>query len=83
MTGRDGNLYQVDIDSYPPMSRPGAMIKSVEREAILGVYSGKNRWLGALVLFANTIFGRLLFLLIPVILLFYHRPITKKLLKQI
>lgn len=83
VTGRDGNLYQVDIDSYPPMSRPGAMIKSVEREAILGVYSGKNRWLGALVLFANTIFGRLLFLLIPVILLFYHRPITKKLLKQI
>lgn len=81
--GREGDLYRVDIDNYPPMSQPGAMLKSVKEESLLGVYSGRNRWLGALILFANTIFGRLLFLLIPVILLFYHRPITEKILKQI
>ncbi|NMA91678.1 MAG: S26 family signal peptidase [Firmicutes bacterium] len=76
--GIEKGLYRVDIDNYPPLSETGAMIKTVDREAIRGIYSGRNRWLGALILFANTIFGRLLFLLIPAILLFYHRPITER-----
>ncbi len=75
----EGTLFQADIDYYPPLSQPGSMIKEVKREAILGVYSGRNRWLGALILFANTIFGRLLFLLTPAILLFYHKTIAEKL----
>lgn len=82
VTAKKGELYEVDIDHYPPMAQPGAMIKEVEREAIIGVYSGRNRWLGALILFANTLFGRLLFLLIPAILLFYHRPLTDRLFKR-
>lgn len=77
--GGEGTLFQADIDYYPPLSQPGAMIKEVKREAIFGVYSGRNRWLGALILFANTIFGRLLFLLAPAILLFYHKTIADKL----
>jgi len=72
---RKGNEFKVDIDNYPPMSQPGAMIKTVPRQAVHGVYSGRNRWLGALILFANTIIGRLLFLLLPAVLLFYNRQI--------
>jgi hypothetical protein len=58
------------------MSQRGAMLKTVARQAVHGVYSGRSRWLGALILFANTIVGRLLFLLLPAVLLFYHRPIA-------
>lgn len=79
VTAKQGELYEVDIDHYPPMAQPGAMIKEVKREAIIGLYSGRSRWLGALILFANTLFGRLIFLLIPAILLFYHRPLTERL----
>lgn len=72
-----GDRLVVDIDNYPPMSQIGAMKKTIYRENIHGVYSGRNRWLGALILFANTIMGRILFLLIPAILLFYHEQIVK------
>lgn len=75
----EGDTFHVDIDNYPPMSQPEAMVKAVSREMVIGIYSGRNRWLGALILFANTIFGRLFFLLIPGILLFYYKPITEKL----
>ncbi|NLA26201.1 MAG: S26 family signal peptidase [Firmicutes bacterium] len=83
VTAKEGELYQVDIDNYPPLSQPEAMVKEVKKEAILGLYSGKNRWLGALILFANTIFGRLLFLLIPAIILFFQKPVTEWVSKQI
>ena len=72
-----GNPVTVDIDNYPPMSQIGAMKKTVSRQAVHGVYSGRNRWLGALILFANTIVGRLIFLLVPAVLLFYHGQIYK------
>jgi len=74
---KTGNQLTVDIDNYPPMSQIGAMEKTVTRQAVHGVYSGRNRWLGALILFANTIVGRLLFLLVPAVLLFYQGQIYK------
>lgn len=74
---KTGNQLNVDIDNYPPMSQIGAMKKTVTRQAVHGVYSGRNRWLGVLILFANTIVGRLLFLLIPAVLLFYQGQIYK------
>ena len=67
---------EVDIDHYPAAAEPGAMIKQISRSAVYGVYSGRSRWLGALILFANTIIGRLLFLLVPAVLLFYRKRIT-------
>ena len=67
----------VDIDYYPPMSQVGSMIKTIDRSSIYGIYTGHNRWLGALILFANTIFGRLTFLLVPVLLLFFYKPIKE------
>ncbi|PKM52566.1 MAG: S26 family signal peptidase [Firmicutes bacterium HGW-Firmicutes-7] len=72
---REKDIFAVDIDNYPPMSQPGAMLKTVQRENIIGIFSGRNRWLGALILFSNTIFGRLLFLLVPTVLLFYYKQI--------
>lgn len=74
---RSGNQLTVDIDNYPPMSQIGAMKKTVLRQDVHGVYNGRNRWLGALILFANTIVGRVLFLLVPAVLLFYQGKIYK------
>ncbi len=67
---------EVDIDHYPAAAEPGAMIKQIPRSAVYGVYSGRSRWLGALILFANTIIGRVLFLLVPAVLLFYRKRIA-------
>ncbi|NMB42055.1 MAG: S26 family signal peptidase [Firmicutes bacterium] len=82
VVGKDKGIYQVDIDKYPPKSEPGAMKKSVKKESIHGLYSGRNRWLGVLILFANTIIGKLVLLLIPTFLLFYHKPITDKIFQK-
>jgi hypothetical protein len=67
--------FEVDIDYYPPMSQPDSMKKTVDRAQIYGLYIRSDRWLGALILFANTIFGRLVFLLVPAFLLFFYKPI--------
>ncbi len=72
---KNANELKVDIDNYPPMSQPGAMLRTIPRQAVHGVYSGRSRWLGALILFANTIIGRLLFLLLPAVLLFYNKQL--------
>lgn len=71
-----GSYLVVDIDNYPPLSEPGAMRKTVPRASVHGIYIGRNRWLGALILFANTIIGRLVLLLAPAVLLFYHAQIS-------
>ena len=73
------SVYTVDIDHYPQGTQPDSMIKRVTDGQINGVYSGRNRWLGALILFANTLIGRLVLLLLPAFLLFYHQPIKERL----
>lgn len=65
----------VDIDYYPLAYQVGSMRQTIKRESVIGIFTGRNRWLGALILFANTVFGRLLFLLVPAVLLFYYRQI--------
>ncbi len=67
---------KVDIDHYPPAAEAGAMVKDIPRSAVYGIYSGRSRWLGALILFANTIIGRIVFLLVPAVLLFYQKRIA-------
>lgn len=71
----DGDTYTLDILYYPPASEKDVMKINVGRDDIYGIYFARYRWLGALILFANTIFGRLLFLLIPAFLLFFYKPI--------
>lgn len=67
----------VDIDNYPPQTVTYIYREAINRNQIYGKYSGRSRWLGVLILFANTSLGRLMLLLIPSILLFYYKPITK------
>ncbi len=71
----DGDVFEVDIDYYPAMAQQDAMIKTVERSNIYGIFSYTNRWLGAMILFANSIFGRLLLLVVPAFLLFFNKSI--------
>jgi signal peptidase I len=73
----DDNSITVNIDYYAPNSKPDYMKATITRADISGVYVGRNRWLGAIILFANTVFGRLLFLLVPAFLLFYYKGIIR------
>ncbi len=68
--------YLVDIDHYPQDSENEFLMKTVSKDQMIGLYSGRSRWLGAIILFANTIFGRILFLLIPAVLLFFQRSVS-------
>lgn len=72
---QDGT-YTVNITYYPPTSEIDALKMEVQRTDIYGVYAGKFRWVGAIILFANTIFGRILFLMAPAVLLFFYKPIV-------
>lgn len=74
---KSGDTLTVDIDKYPPLSEKGSLKKDIQRPVVYGVYSSRNRWLGALILFLNSIFGRVLFLFIPSILIFFNKPIKK------
>lgn len=78
ITSIEEEYITVDIDRYPKDSKEGVMLKSIPRNSIYAKYSSCNRYLGALILFANTSFGRLLFLVLPSILLYFHRPIRKQ-----
>lgn len=74
----ENDYITVDIDKYPKDSKEGIMLKSIDRKSIYAKYSSCNRYLGALILFANTTIGRLIFLVLPSILLFFHQPIMKR-----
>ena len=54
----------------------------IRKEDVYGTLTGRNPWLGVLLLFANTIFGRLLCLLIPALLLYYYKPIKNYLRRR-
>lgn len=67
----------VDIDNYPSENEINIYKEAINRTQIYGKYIGRSRWLGVLILFANTTLGRLLLLLIPSILLFYYKSIAR------
>ncbi|MEG2315855.1 MAG: hypothetical protein RSC91_06540, partial [Clostridia bacterium] len=67
----------VDIDSYIDARYKGMAEQTIARSQIYGKFTSADRWLGALILFANTTLGRLLLLLIPTFLVFFYDPITK------
>lgn len=78
----DGTTYQVDILNYPEGVEQGYYAKEIPRQKIYGIYHGRSRWLGAIILFANTVFGRLLLLLLPAFMMFYYKPIIAYLKKK-
>ena len=70
-----GNL-TTDILYYADERYRGMAEQTVSRDLVYGVHIGNNRWFGAIVLFANTIIGRLILLLIPTFLIFFYEPIV-------
>ena len=65
-----------DILYYADERYRGMAEQTISRDLVYGVHIGNNRWFGAIVLFANTIIGRLILLLIPTFLIFFYEPIV-------
>jgi len=64
-----------DITNYVEGAEKDALKTTLAISQVYGRLVGTNRYLGVVVLFANTMIGRLLFLLIPTILIFFSGPI--------
>ncbi len=75
-TGEPTGELETDILYYADERYRGMAAQTVSREKVYGVHTSNNRWFGAIVLFANTIIGRLILLLIPTFLIFFYEPIT-------
>ena len=65
-----------DILYYADERYRGMAEQTVSRDLVYGIHTGNNRWFGAIVLFANTILGRLILLMIPTFLIFFYEPIV-------
>ncbi len=70
------SMLEVDIDYYPDGAQKGILHGYVQQSAVYGRLTGVNRWLGVVVLLANSMFGRILFMLVPVVLLFFSKQIN-------
>lgn len=68
-------MLSCNIDYYPADAIKDSLKVETSKESVYGRLVGVNRQLGAIILFANTVFGRILFLLVPTILLFYFNRI--------
>jgi len=68
-------MLEADIDYYPEGSQKGILHGYVREDAVYGRYVGRNRWLGVIALLANSMLGRILFMLVPIILLFFSKQI--------
>ena len=66
-----GIVLGLDIDNYPDDAIPDVMKTEADVSAVYGRLVGVNRYIGAVALFANTVLGRILFLLVPAVLVFY------------
>lgn len=75
-TNADTGELTTDILYYADERYHGMAEQTVSREKVYGIHTGNNRWFGAIVLFANTIIGRLILLLIPTFLIFFYEPIV-------
>ena len=76
-TGERTGMLETDVLNYVDERYRGMAAQSVSREQVYGIHTSNNRWLGAVVLFANTILGRLILLLIPTFLIFFYEPILR------
>ena len=74
---KDDENIILDIDNYPTDAIPDVMKTTTTKDTVYGRLVGVNRNLGAVVLFANTVIGRMLFLIVPTILIFYSGQIRK------
>ena len=76
--GESGDtVIDCDIDNYPEDAIKDVMKTKTSKATVYGRLVGVNRGLGAVVLFANTVVGRMLFLIVPTILIFYSGQIRR------
>lgn len=76
-SGEETGRLETDVSNYVDERYRGMAAQTIGREQVYAVHDYNNRWLGAVILFANTILGRLILLLIPTILIFFYDPIVK------
>lgn len=76
-SGEETGRLETDVSNYVDERYRSMAAQTIGREQIYAVHDYNNRWLGAVILFANTILGRLILLLIPTILIFFYDPIVK------
>lgn len=81
ITTVDDNSLSVDIIHYTQYTDKNALKKTVIKDDVYGVYATRSRWLGAIILFFNSVFGRILFLVIPAVLIFFYKPIINAIKK--
>lgn len=72
----DGDNITVDVTNYPALAEKDAMKRKITRADVFAEHTYTNRFLGAIILFANTLFGRITMLLVPTILIFYEKQIV-------
>ena len=73
----------LDITNYVAGSVENSVEFTVERSAIYGIYqNNRSRWLGALILFANDLLGRILMFVVPILILFFEKQIQAYLDKK-
>ena len=72
----NGDEYVLDVTNYPALAEKDAMKRKLKRTDIFAEHTYTNRFLGAIILFANTLFGRITMLLVPTILIFYEKQIV-------
>lgn len=76
-TGELTGKLDTDVLNYVDERYRGMAAQTISREQVYGIHTGNNRWLGAVILFANTILGRMILLLIPTFLIFFYEPILR------
>jgi hypothetical protein len=76
-TGETTGKLETDVLNYVDERYRGMAAQTISREQVYGLHVANNRWLGAIVLFANTILGRLILILIPTFLIFFYEPILR------
>lgn len=74
---KNDNQIVVDFDHYPDGTDPYLLQEKINPLSVEGVFVMSSRWLGLLVLFANTMLGRLFMLVLPSVLIFFYQPIIK------
>lgn len=72
-----GTRLTMNVDYYAPSVKADYLKEDIDRSTVTARYAGRSRWLGALLLFSNSVFGRLLFLLVPCVLIFYYNAIRR------
>ncbi|HRX13494.1 MAG TPA: hypothetical protein P5087_00520 [Eubacteriales bacterium] len=66
----------VDITNYSVGTEAEFFVKTIQVSSISRIYIGTNRWLGAVVAFSRSFFGRVVMLLLPLMLIIYRKNIV-------